>query len=283
MRNPFGAYMLGPMAMVMLPSSAYGDSPVAAPTVMSGGWPVVSPGAMDGGWPVASPVAMRGGGRAAVGDWELCSSSDQCDNGCCSKMYSDDGQYKCTPLDEGFVPEHNGCIGGSPAAPPTSAVEAPPVTGDSVAWPNNGNGLMLEILNACNDDWQVPLAEALKNWDNGFPIDSLSFIVTPINYESECSFVEGKYKVCNGNYGDTGWLGVNTLLFSGATIMSSNAKLNDYYFANVGDDDKQFTVCHELGHGFGLPHWDEDFTNQVSDPYMNSVCARSVTIVRKIQ
>jgi len=36
------------------------------------------------------------------GDWEFCSTSSQCNNGCCSSEYSDDGQLKCTPLDGGF-------------------------------------------------------------------------------------------------------------------------------------------------------------------------------------
>jgi hypothetical protein len=43
-------------------------------------------------------------------DWEVCTSSDQCGNGCCSKQYSHDGKYKCTPLGDSFVPESNGCV-----------------------------------------------------------------------------------------------------------------------------------------------------------------------------
>ncbi|KAJ3127063.1 hypothetical protein HK098_006860 [Nowakowskiella sp. JEL0407] len=34
---------------------------------------------------------------AKLGDWEFCTSNDQCDNGCCSKQYSGDGMLKCTP------------------------------------------------------------------------------------------------------------------------------------------------------------------------------------------
>ena len=37
-----------------------------------------------------------------LGDWALCSASDQCINGCCSSMYSHDNLLKCTPLDNGF-------------------------------------------------------------------------------------------------------------------------------------------------------------------------------------
>jgi hypothetical protein len=37
-----------------------------------------------------------------LGDWELCSTSDQCNNGCCSSVYSHDAMLKCTPLEGGF-------------------------------------------------------------------------------------------------------------------------------------------------------------------------------------
>lgn len=37
-----------------------------------------------------------------LGDWDLCSASDECDNGCCSNFYSDDGRFKCTPLEGGY-------------------------------------------------------------------------------------------------------------------------------------------------------------------------------------
>lgn len=38
-----------------------------------------------------------GGGGGKKGDWQFCSASDQCADGCCSKQYSNDGRYKCTP------------------------------------------------------------------------------------------------------------------------------------------------------------------------------------------
>lgn len=46
------------------------------------------------------------------------------------------------------------------------------------------------------------------------------------------------------------------------TIISSTARLNEYYLARESDAQRLYTVCHELGHGFGLPHWDEDFFNK---------------------
>ena len=37
-----------------------------------------------------------------LGDWQFCSSSSQCRNGCCSSKYSNDGKLKCTPLSGGY-------------------------------------------------------------------------------------------------------------------------------------------------------------------------------------
>ncbi|PRP84963.1 hypothetical protein PROFUN_07348 [Planoprotostelium fungivorum] len=37
---------------------------------------------------------MKRGGKR---DWEFCSSSSECNNGCCSSQYSGDGKTKCTP------------------------------------------------------------------------------------------------------------------------------------------------------------------------------------------
>lgn len=30
-------------------------------------------------------------------DWDFCSAGSECANSCCSKKYSDDGRYNCTP------------------------------------------------------------------------------------------------------------------------------------------------------------------------------------------
>jgi hypothetical protein len=39
------------------------------------------------------------------GDWEFCSKSSECANGCCSRTYSDNGKLKCTPLTGGYRPD----------------------------------------------------------------------------------------------------------------------------------------------------------------------------------
>lgn len=76
-------------------------------------------------------------------------------------------------------------------------------------------------------------------------------------------------RVCNNDYGATGWKGLNEILTQGKTIVASVAKMNEFY---VGSDvktqgtdiadERRYTMCHEIGHGFGLPHQDEDFMNE---------------------
>jgi predicted carbohydrate-binding protein with CBM5 and CBM33 domain len=63
--------------------------------------------------PVSAPVAApTTSGTGSLGDWSVCSSSNQCRNQCCSGRYSG-GVLKCTPLASGFDPVANGCVGSS--------------------------------------------------------------------------------------------------------------------------------------------------------------------------
>lgn len=123
-------------------------------------------------------------------------------------------------------------------------------------------GLTLELLNALDDDWQTYFEQALSDWESGTP-DALTLSTSRVTAESTCSSVDGKMKVCNGDYGDTGWRGINELMLtSNNKIVSSVAKMNEYYLkSSTSSLDKQYTMCHEIGHGFGLPHTDENFMN----------------------
>jgi hypothetical protein len=123
-------------------------------------------------------------------------------------------------------------------------------------------GLTLELLNALDDSWQTYFEQAVYDWESGSP-DALSLSTSNVTAESECEQVDGVMKVCNGNYGDTGWRGINEILLNGNDrIVSSAAKMNEYYLTSTtSSNDKQYTMCHEIGHGFGLPHTDENFLN----------------------
>lgn len=124
------------------------------------------------------------------------------------------------------------------------------------SWPTSGTGgLDLEILNALDDTWQSEFNLAIDDWENGNP-DALTLTVSQGEVDYTCSKVDGLQKVCSGNFGDTGWLGINVImkLTSNGEIQSSVAKMNEYYLRNAENAKRQYTMCHEIGHGFGLPH-----------------------------
>jgi hypothetical protein len=104
-------------------------------------------------------------------------------------------------------------------------------------------GLDLELLNALTDDYQSFFSQAVSDWDSGTP-DALTLTTSKISAESECSQVTGKMKVCNGDYGETGWRGINNFLTEQDRIISSAAKMNEFYLTTEGDDFKTYTMCH---------------------------------------
>ena len=74
----------------------------------------------------------------------------------------------------------------------------PQLPARAIGWANDGAGLQLDVLIACSDEYRPFVKKAIANWDNGYPIDSLSLFSSRIPYEYECETVTGKLKVCNG-------------------------------------------------------------------------------------
>lgn len=125
-------------------------------------------------------------------------------------------------------------------------------------------GLTLQLLNALDDKWQAEYAEAVGDWNTFCDPKVLVLTSKDVDVDYECSQVPGVMKVCNGNYLETGWLGINEVLKSvpQGIIQSSIAKMNEFYLLNADYDERLYTMCHELGHGYGLPHTDENFKNR---------------------
>ena len=74
------------------------------------GWCGTTPDHCNGGGgQVPTPTPPPAGGSGSLGDGTFCSSSSQCRNGCCSRLYSNDGRLKCTPVG-GFQASH--CVTG---------------------------------------------------------------------------------------------------------------------------------------------------------------------------
>jgi len=142
-----------------------------------------------------------------------------------------------------------------------------------MGWKFSGtNGLTLEIQNALTEDWHIYFNKAIIDWQLGNP-NELTLITSVIAPDPKCTPKDGVMTVCNADFGATGWVGINEVYFQGKYIVSSVAKMNEYYTADTVvnqmknptvkiEDTRQYTMCHEIGHGFGLSHLDEDFNNE---------------------
>ena len=83
-----------------------------------------------------------------------------------------------------------------------------------------------------------------------------------------CNPTSGMIRICNLKYGRNGWLGIAGIAVnSDDHILYGYTKLNDSYLNSnylggyYNDAEwRQSVACQELGHDFGLGHWDEDFT-----------------------
>jgi len=111
--------------------------------------------------------------------------------------------------------------------------------------------------------WQEGLAGASFDWNASV----LKNAVAAGTSNANCDPTLGQVEVCNGAYGENGWLGIAQIwVYRGKDghIAQAIVKLNDTYFAlpQYGTPAwKNFVMCQEVGHTFGLNHQDENFTN----------------------
>jgi len=125
-------------------------------------------------------------------------------------------------------------------------------------WRNRGApGLELNIRNALSSDWERFFVQAVNDWDAA-PALSLSYDVSTLE-DPLCDHASGIIKACNGYYGENQMLGWNELMYYESAngkniVVSSVIKINDTYLNGTPDSQKQYVMCHEIGHGFGLGH-----------------------------
>ncbi|HUS07743.1 MAG TPA: hypothetical protein VMZ52_15660, partial [Bryobacteraceae bacterium] len=104
--------------------------------------------------------------------------------------------------------------------------------------------------------WKPRLTQTSIDWNSGNSA-VLTAIVTGQSNRN-CKVVAGTTQVCNGAYGNNGWLGLATIYISGGEhITQGSAKMNDTYFYTAkynNTNEREHVMCQEVAHTFGLDH-----------------------------
>lgn len=131
----------------------------------------------------------------------------------------------------------------------------------SYHWARTSSAFTLKVGDNLSGAWKTYLSTASADWSLSSVLDTT--IITGAN-KKNCGAVNGRIEVCNKTYGNNGWLGIAQIWVSGNHITKGVTKMNDTYFNRVPYNTsawKQFVVCQEVGHTFGLNHQDENFSN----------------------
>lgn len=123
------------------------------------------------------------------------------------------------------------------------------------------------VRNSFTSQWDPYANVAVADWSLSSKLNMIQSNQSTAYWDRYyCNATTGQVRLCNFNYGGTGWLGL-----AGISISSSNhitrayTKMNDSYYTPGSFYDtpawRQSVVCQELGHNIGLSHQDEDFNN----------------------
>jgi hypothetical protein len=133
-------------------------------------------------------------------------------------------------------------------------------------WARTSNPFSLKVGdNLTKSFWKTALGTAVNDWDqnNTSPVLRLD-AVAGLSPNRNCRPTTGRIEVCNATYGFNGWLGIAQIWITGSHITQATTKVNDSYFNTSTYAQpawRQFVMCQEVGHNFGLDHQDENFNN----------------------
>lgn len=125
-------------------------------------------------------------------------------------------------------------------------------------WARTANPFTLKLGDNVNSSWDGFLVTASSDWSQSNVLDTT---VVPGSARKNCRPTSGRVEVCNGSYGQNGWLGLAQIWLQSGTkhIVQGAVKVNDTYFSlpqyNYATE-KQHVMCQETGHTLGLDHQD---------------------------
>jgi hypothetical protein len=117
--------------------------------------------------------------------------------------------------------------------------------------------------NLSTAEWNNSLDIASLDWNNSV----LKNEIGPGISNANCDPSPGRVEVCNGEYGLNGWLGIASIWATRGKnnhITQATTRVNDSYFKTAPYHSqawRDFVMCQEVGHVFGLDHQDENFSN----------------------
>lgn len=133
-------------------------------------------------------------------------------------------------------------------------------------WARTANPFTLKLgNNLTTADWRAHLAQTSQDWNSGnSPV--VTAVVAGASSNKRCAMRAGTTQVCNGTYGNNGWLGLASINITGGThITQGSAKMNDTYFNTAkynNPNERLHVMCQEVAHTFGLAHQSEDGSSQ---------------------
>ncbi len=139
-------------------------------------------------------------------------------------------------------------------------------------WARTANPFTLKLGDNVNSTWDAYLIAASADWSAdpavAYPGSGVTKVLNTTlvtgSASKNCRATNGMVQVCNGSYGNNGWLGIAQIWISGTHITAGTVKLNDTYFNTASYNKpswRQMVLCQEVGHTFGLDHQDEINTN----------------------
>lgn len=124
-------------------------------------------------------------------------------------------------------------------------------------WARTSNPFTIKLGDNLSTDWKSYLATTSNDWSKSTVMDTT---IVAGQAKGKCRPTAGRDEVCNGAYGQNGWLGIASIWLSGGThITQGTVKLNDTYFVQApynNTAEKEHVMCQEVGHTFGLDHQD---------------------------